>query len=279
MSRLADLHPRRFFIETWREIALRSREERLRADGVDLRPVIIYSVAIVSLILQEYLGNQTVFFSLLHRLVLGGGPAGLGRWLADAAGSIIVSDRYQLWALAYWVAWRVFGFVVMPLVTIAFTPGLRLLDCGLRFRGLREHIWIYGVLFAIVLPVVFAVSFTRDFATYYPFYKNAHRSLVDFALWEGLYIAQFIALEFFFRGFMLQPLERSMGPYAIFVMVAPYVMIHFGKPMPECFGAILAGIVLGTLAMRTRSIWLGAFIHITVALSMDLAAIWQVNWR
>ena len=40
----------------------------------------------------------------------------------------------------------------------------------------------------------------------------------------------------------------------------------------------IAGIVLGTLALRTRSIWLGVFIHVSVALSMDVAAIWQKHW-
>ena len=39
---------------------------------------------------------------------------------------------------------------------------------------------------------------------------------------EGEYIAQFFSLEFFFRGFMLQPLRRQMGMSAILaVTVVP----------------------------------------------------------
>jgi membrane protease YdiL (CAAX protease family) len=57
------------------------------------------------------------------------------------------------------------------------------------------------------------------------------------------------------------------------VMVVPYCMIHYGKPMPETLGAIVAGIVLGTLAMRTRSIWGGVLIHIAVAITMDMMAV------
>ena len=49
-------------------------------------------------------------------------------------------------------------------------------------------------------------------------------------------------------------------------------MIHFGKPLPETIGAIIAGIFLGTLALWTRSIWLGFLIHVSVALSMDITA-------
>jgi len=50
-------------------------------------------------------------------------------------------------------------------------------------------------------------------------------------------------------------------------------MIHYGKPVLETLGAIVAGTVLGTLALRTRSIWSGFLIHVTVAVSMDIAAL------
>jgi hypothetical protein len=64
-----------------------------------------------------------------------------------------------------------------------------------------------------------------------------------------------------------------MGAYAIFVMAVPYCMIHFHKPIAEVVGAIFAGIVLGTLAMVTRSIWCGVLIHISVAWTMDALAL------
>jgi membrane protease YdiL (CAAX protease family) len=52
-------------------------------------------------------------------------------------------------------------------------------------------------------------------------------------------------------------------------------MIHFGKPLPECLGSIIAGLVLGVLAMDTRSIWGGVTIHVAVAWGMDFAALSQ----
>jgi NaMN:DMB phosphoribosyltransferase len=52
-------------------------------------------------------------------------------------------------------------------------------------------------------------------------------------------------------------------------------MIHYGKPYLEANGAIVAGIVLGSLAMRTRSIYAGFLVHITVALGMDVLALWH----
>ena len=58
-------------------------------------------------------------------------------------------------------------------------------------------------------------------------------------------------------------------------MAVPYCMIHYGKPYLEVNGAIVAGVVLGSLAMRTRSIYSGFLVHITVAFSMDFLALWH----
>ncbi len=98
---------------------------------------------------------------------------------------------------------------------------------------------------------------TADFGNYYPFYKLASRSWFDFAMWEGIYWLQFFSLELFFRGWIVGALRKSFGAGAIFVMAAPYCMIHYGKPYLEAHGAIVAGVVLGSLAMRTRSIYSG----------------------
>jgi membrane protease YdiL (CAAX protease family) len=80
-------------------------------------------------------------------------------------------------------------------------------------------------------------------------------------------------LELFFRGFMAFGLARVMGSLALFVMVVPYAMIHGNKPLAECLGSIVAGIALGTIALRTGSIWGGVLLHCGVAWSMDLLAL------
>jgi uncharacterized protein len=90
-----------------------------------------------------------------------------------------------------------------------------------------------------------------------------------------LYLLQFIAIEFFFRGFMLHGNKNRFGFYSILVMTIPYCMIHFGKPLPETIGAIIAGLILGMLSLKSNSIWLGIAIHFSVAITMDFCAIWQ----
>jgi membrane protease YdiL (CAAX protease family) len=104
-------------------------------------------------------------------------------------------------------------------------------------------------------------------------YPQAGRSWFDLLVWESLYAGQFVALEFFFRGFLVGGLSRSIGIFSIPVAVIPYMMIHFTKPWPEALASIVAGLVLGTLAWRTKSIWGGVCIHCAVAVSMDLLAL------
>ncbi|MCH2109486.1 MAG: CPBP family intramembrane metalloprotease, partial [Polyangiaceae bacterium] len=120
-----------------------------------------------------------------------------------------------------------------------------------------------------VFGAMIVVARQPEFLNYYPFYKLSSRSWFDLLCWEALYFAQFFALEFYFRGWLLDSLRKTMGSTAIFVMAVPYCMIHYGKPYLEANGAILAGIVLGSLAMRTKSIYSGFFVHITVAAAMD----------
>jgi membrane protease YdiL (CAAX protease family) len=41
---------------------------------------------------------------------------------------------------------------------------------------------------------------------------------------------------------------------AVAVSAVPYWTIHHQTPLPECLGAFRAGLVLGWLALQTRSI-------------------------
>ena len=74
---------------------------------------------------------------------------------------------------------------------------------------------------------------------------------------------------------MLHGNKKRFGFYSILVMTIPYCMIHFGKPLPETLAAIIAGVVLGVLSLKSNSIWLGVAIHFSVAITMDFCSLWQ----
>ena len=182
-------------------------------------------------------------------------------------------DYERLHRLAYWSICTFFGYMLVPMLWVKVVMKRSLRETGLSGHGFLKHSWIYLLLYLVVLPAVYVVSGTESFQSTYPFYEHAGRSAYDFIAWELLYALQFMSLEFFFRGFLVHGLKRRFGFYSIFVSVIPYCMIHFGKPAPEAFGSILAGLTLGAFSLFTGSIWLGVVIHISVAVSMDIFAI------
>jgi membrane protease YdiL (CAAX protease family) len=163
----------------------------------------------------------------------------------------------------------------MPLFVIKFIFRVDLRDFGIRIERGDELFRITVVILGLVFPLIIMASATEPFWRKYPFYRDEIYTVGSLALWEIAYGLQFVALEFFFRGFMLFGLARFLGSYSIFVMALPYAMIHFTKPFPEAVIAFFAGIVLGTLALYTRSLYGGVFIHIVVAWSMDMLSLYH----
>lgn len=197
-----------------------------------------------------------------------------GTHLADLVGP--TSSWYELLDDLQWAGATTFAYLALPLVYLR-TVGARLSDFNLGWRGTARHLPVYLVMFLLMIVPLLVVAGTGDFQRIYPFYKASGRSWLDFGAWQAAYALQFVALEFFFRGFMLEGLRRTMGHGAIFVMVVPYVMLHFNKTAIESLAAAVAGVVLGTMAMRWRSIWGGALVHYLVAITMDVAVLRQLG--
>lgn len=253
-----------FFKKTWRELDLEAHRERQKIVDLgltDARPAVALVLVALVLTLQEYYGGHSYFeVSLRSKLVA----------YDLAHGGVLRATKYaELWGYAWWAGTRVGGYLAPLVVWKVFFRGDSVRDFGLRTKGFFEHAWIYGLFLAVVLPAMLVVAKSPDFGSYYPFYKLSSRSWFDFLLWESMYFAQFFALEVFFRGFFVGSLRRSFGSGAIFAMAVPYCMIHYGKPYLEAAGAIIAGIALGSLSMRTKSIWQGFLVHVTVAFLMD----------
>jgi membrane protease YdiL (CAAX protease family) len=171
------------------------------------------------------------------------------------------------WALASSLA-----YLVMPLGLALVLRVDRLRDLGWRTEGLARHVPAYLGLYLLVLPALWMAWRRPDFAQAYPFVREATATRGAFVRWELSYIPQFFALEAFFRGFLLFTLERAIGRLAVFVAVVPYCMIHWHKPPLEPFAAIAGGILLGLLALRSRSFLGGFLVHALIALTMDLAS-------
>ena len=230
----------------------------------------LYSVIVFSALMlccKEYFGKSSIFHSWLN----------FPQSSLQYKWAILLFDgeTSSLFSLLFWAASCVLFYLILPLLfqKIVFpkSPSLFKLDIPIK------HWKIYGLMLIIMVIPLISASFLPSFQQTYPFVyipkgDSFYRILL---IWEIGYLCQFVAIEFFFRGFLLFAFQKEMGYKAVLIPLIPYVMIHFGKPFPETLGAIIAGLVLGTMALRSKSIVPGICVHFTIAIGMDILSLWQ----
>jgi hypothetical protein len=176
------------------------------------------------------------------------------------------------------------GFVLLGIpcaIYWAFADRKREPLYGLHAKGVV--LWPYFILILLMLPLLFAAGTQPDFQSMYP--RAAHlwiprtdpAWLSGTLAYESIYSLDYVVTEFFFRGFLILPFARIVGPKAILPMCAFYVAIHFDKPLGECISSFFGGLVLGILAWRTRSIYGGVIVHLGIALGMELVGWWYMS--
>jgi len=186
----------------------------------------------------------------------------------------IARTHLGLYPHLWWALWTIALFLVVPAILVRAVFRERLRDYGLSLAIKRRYWWLYLGMFAVVFPIVLYAASRPDFQAVYPFYRGAFQATAGAILaWEMAYLTQFFALEFFFRGFLVLGLGRAIGRASIWLAMVPYSMIHYHKPPLEAFAAIVAGVVLGEVAYRTRSIAGGVIVHVGVAATMELLAL------
>jgi membrane protease YdiL (CAAX protease family) len=239
----------------------------------DIKVVAVLMTAAVVLTLQQYFGHSNMILFWADQLANAGFPSA-SQNLVDGLAS---EETAEIVRGGYWALFSFATYFFLPWFVIVVVFRQRLSDFGFKLRGAFQDGWIYIAFFAVMWPLLIWVSTHQHFQQTYPFYKlrDGESLWPYFWMWEAAYFLQFIGLEFFFRGFMVHGTRHRFGVYSIFVMAVPYCMIHFGKPMLETCGAIIAGVVLGFMSLKTRSIALGAAIHMSVALSMDFLSLWR----
>jgi len=239
------------------------REQALAIDGEyktqDLpsaKAVLVLITAALALVLPKYFGSPEAFSNM------------------PRAQALLAPLPYpDLHPHLYWSAFKFLHYGILPYLCVRFVLKSDLRSHGVRFVW-EPKVWLlYASMLLIVLPLAYLASGSASFLRTYPKYAGAGNSLGELLTWEAAYAFQFLMLEIFFRGFLTFALARYLGSLAVFVMVVPYAMIHLSKPFAECLGSIIAGSVLGTVALRTRSIYGGVVVHCVVAWSMDLFAL------
>lgn len=166
--------------------------------------------------------------------------------------------------------------IVMRQVYDKHTHGLY----GLSAKGFDYK--PYVVMMLIMFPLIMAASFLPDFLRQYPSFKVwRNPGLFGWEDWQLLlvyelsYAMAFFFVELIFRGALTIGMERVLKADAVLPMVAVYCFLHFGKPLGETVSSIFGGYIIGVIALYSRSILGGCFIHIGIALTMDITAMIQ----
>jgi membrane protease YdiL (CAAX protease family) len=181
----------------------------------------------------------------------------------------------------WWFGSSITLYLVMPLLLALATKGSFNERYGFQLGDWRAGLKIAALFLMVMLPATYVASTMSSFKGAYPLAGNAaymvnlgggktELSWTLFITYELAYFSYFIAWEFLFRGWMVHGITPKWGrAAAILVQVAPFAVMHLGKPELETLGSIIAGVGLGMLSMRTRSFYYGALIHGVVAVWMD----------
>lgn len=238
---------------------------------LDRKALTVLVTAALALTLLNYTASVEVLEQIGSLLSF----IGLHELAADAGQLAAQWGDDPLARLAWWAGASVAAYFALPALVIRLVFREPLSPYGVKRAGALRGLPLYLGMLTLMMPIVVFISGTAGFQAAYPFYPVPRGETLapGFWCWELLYAAQFVALEFFFRGFLVHGTRHCFGVNSVLVMIVPYCMIHFGKPMPETLVSIVAGLALGLMSYRTRSIWLGAALHIAVAWSMDAAVL------
>ncbi len=145
---------------------------------------------------------------------------------------------------------------------------------SLRLKFHKEAFLISSLFIAIMIIAILIIQIiTPQFRQYYPMAKFAATSIKYYLLYSSLYVLFIFSWEYFAHSFLLFPFEKKLGKYSILISLLPFIILHFGKPLPEQFGSIVAGVALVLLARETRTFWYGAIIHGIIAMTMDISSV------
>ena len=228
------------------------------------RFVVVSSIALLIVFLG--FGRSNTFYRVFAPLMPEGAPT-------------------PLVAFAYFAACSVALRFAVPYLLVRFKLREPARDYGYVVRGGTAMRWAYFGLFVVMVPLVLWASTLPDFQSSYPQTKGLIHgnevSLRLFLLYHAAYFMVFASGESFWRGYMTFGLGRDLDVAALPWMVMMYSIGHYEKPILEVNASIIAGFVLGYLALRHRSFFLGALLHWSIALTMDLAVLWQrgLSWH
>lgn len=221
--------------------------------------------------------NRNKFISFVTLLIGSGVVASL--WFFNRS-----SDSYN-----NYIVGNLIGLFFIPLMSILFIFGEEPEKFGLKI-GIKSNIWIVcGVLYAGLLLLMIFGSRMNEFQSYYPIFRrfsefktlfSNYPSINPFALApmqmafaEASYGLYLFCWEFFFRGYLLFGLFRSIKWWAVIVQAVAFGILHISKPWPEVAASFIAGILLGMIAIKAKSFLPCFILHWAASITFDVLVV------
>ena len=195
---------------------------------------------------------------------------------------------------------------VLSFLFLGLAPALLALAFREKPEGLGIKLKVallHRPLFWLLVPVAAAIgavgALSPDIRSFYPYSRDLIGRVRDVGIgpllghFAAYFLLYYIPWEFFFRGFLLFPFalaaervfaadrrpaadtgETAMSRGTVLTVLVlfqtiPSTLLHFGHPLSELAGAVIAGIVFGALAWKTRSIVPGLILHAAIGFGAD----------
>ena len=184
-----------------------------------------------------------------------------------------------LYSRIYWLLSDGVLMIFVSVLSVKFILKKNLSDFGFTLGDKKFGFLSVLIFYLFMLPLLWIVSASESFSLTYPQGGPALRENISLLLlYEICIIIYMLGWEFLWRGYMLFGLKEKLGYYAIFVQMIPFFILHKGKPDLELFGSILAGIILGIQALRSRSFIYAWILHSIIMISIDTISVLRYNF-
>lgn len=244
----------------------KKKKHKRNGNQLDIRTILrqrdpessfILFIVPVILILWIYFGKQTDFDQLFKGFQ--------DKWNRDFYSAIY--EYMTAFIMMFWIPYFI--------IKIVFKRSVR--EFGFQWGDSKYGFRFILITMPLVIWIVYVASSKSSIQIEYPLAKSVIGHTIPFLIVEFFYIVYYLSWEFLFRGFMLFGLRKQYGVLtAILIQTIPSVLIHIEKPLGESFGAILAGLIFGYLAVRTNSFVYPLILHATIGISIDLCVIMRL---
>lgn len=197
-------------------------------------------------------------------------------WLHSYTANLFVEQAERFFASRISIILQVNITMFLPVVLFYFWKDRKMpFLYGITLQGFDYQAYLPIVL--LIIPATAIAATAPHFLDYYPVCKPAILQQLSqisgnlaIVIYEFLYANSYVGTEALFRGLLVVGMSKLLGKNAILPMCSFYCLIHFSKPLGEVILSAPGGYILGVLAYRTQNIIGGIWVHLTMAMGMEL---------